>query len=95
MNYMYILVVMNVIAGIVLIATINHSRFPLRRLGVLGKGGVWIGSIGLVVQSLRTAYNDFVGEFPFNDFPIWMLKDFGYWLIALGFLIAVIKAKSE
>ena len=92
---MDILIVLNLVAGVVMILVINSKRFPFRRFGLIGRGGVWLGASGLVLQSFRTAYNMKFGAFPLDDYPVWVLKDIGYWLIAIEFVISVIKAKKK
>lgn len=86
----YLFIVANIIAGLLLLITINAKNFPLRRLGLVGKVGVWLGGSGLIVQSMRSLYSDFVGVAPFDGLPIWMIKDVGYWFLAVSFLIAYI-----
>lgn len=87
--------VINTLVGLLLILMISKSNLPLIRIGKLTKIGLWVGAIGLISQALRTGFMVHFGNFPFQDAPIWMLKDLGYWFIAAGLLLHLYEKIKE
>ena len=82
----YLFPAMNALGGLVLILLISANHELHVRLNSSIRLGLWFGAIGLLAQSLRSFLNASIGEFPFNDLPIWMLKDVGYWLLIIGLI---------
>lgn len=88
------LIGMNTVMGVMLIILILSPNFPLKKLGFIGRIGIWLCGLGLLAQALRTGMMTATGSFPFEGFPIWIIKDIGLWSLTVGFIEAWIKDKK-
>ncbi len=85
----WIVVVLDVAVAITIMVGL---RTFAHHLPATHKLGLWVGAIGLFAQALRSLQFIILGVSPTdNDLPLWVLKDMGYWVIALVVLINVIK----
>lgn len=91
----YLFSTMNALSGSVLILLINANHDLYVSLNLSLKLGLWVGAIGLLAQAGRTFSNATLGYFPFDGFPIWVLKDIGYWLLIGGLLITWQSARKK
>ena len=87
--------VINVLVGFLIIIMVSSSKLPVINVSTPTRVGLWIGAVGLICQALRTGFMLIYSSFPFSDFPIWMLKDIGYWFIAIGFFIHLYDEKKQ
>lgn len=76
----------NVVTGVTLILLISANHELHVRLNRSIRLGLWFGAVGLLAQSMRTFSSVFLGHYPLNNLPVWMLKDVGYWLLIVGLI---------
>lgn len=71
------------LASIILLAYL-FVNYKKQNLHYLVKLAVWVGAIGLIWQAVISGVFVVTGEFFLDEeFPLWALKDVGYWVIAV------------
>ena len=89
--------VMGADAGVgVLIIIFLAIDSRLHKLPASHRIGLWIGAVGLFGQAFRNFLFLTTGQSPTdNDLPIWVLKDMGYWVIAVTVMFAMFRRPSQ
>ena len=79
----------NLVVGFGLVVVIPFIPLPKLFEGLF-RLGLWIGGIGLFVQAERN-YAFISGKTLMSfDFPLWVAKDLGYWVLLIGLLLHVV-----
>lgn len=81
-----ICLIMNLAAGTGLVLLLPFLKLPDIFQGAF-RLGLWLGGVGLLVQAERN-YAFISGKTLMSfDFPIWVLKDVGYWVLLVGLVL--------
>jgi hypothetical protein len=92
MNFWLIVSIIDAIVGFTAIFLILSRQ--LTRLSYLARTGLWFLAVGLIAQAYRaySVYSD--RTYPFEEFPAWVLKDIGIWIIFLAISLFIFKREN-
>lgn len=88
MNGLYTMAFLTIFDTMVGAATLYVMFKWYREKQILPRAGISLMFLGCVYQALQSGYFVISGRMPlYTDYPLWMMKDIGFGVVLLGYII--------